>query len=170
MAIESTKFLKDSTEIRRAIIDLKHGNKLDPVVAFIGTDWQELLSRYKGNLRLICWLSSTNTNPWAVEQMISQGVEVRQRNSMHCKVYVAPMIGAVVGSANLSKAALAGGDIGGQAEAGISVVESSIVENIEYWFEALWHDAGTSNVKSADLRLLRMPTAERRKSEHRLVI
>jgi hypothetical protein len=64
MPTESTTFLKNPAAIRRAIIDLqKDGKNLDLAVAFIGDDWQDTLLQYKGKIRLICWLSSTNTYP-----------------------------------------------------------------------------------------------------------
>src|SRR6478736_6661190 len=100
------KFLKNPAESRKALDRLQSGKRLDLAVAFIGADWWELLSDYGGKLRVICWLSSTNTNPYAVEDLMNRpSTEVKQRDSMHCKVYISPAKGAIVGSANLSKAA-----------------------------------------------------------------
>ncbi len=48
-------------------------------VAFVGRHWRNLFADYNGRVQLICWLSSTNTNPYAVEEMRNQpGFEVRQ--------------------------------------------------------------------------------------------
>src|SRR3979411_2344633 len=117
MTEPSTTFLPNPGAIREAIYALQKQTKLDIAVAFVGADWGELLGEYRGRIRLVCWLFSTNTNPYAVEDLIENRVEVRQRHSMHCKIYIAPGFGVVVGSANLSKAALAEGDTSGQDEA-----------------------------------------------------
>jgi hypothetical protein len=66
---------------------------------------------------------------------------------MHCKVYLAPNIGAVVGSANLSQAALSEGDTSGQDEAAILTVRPSMVAEIGAWFESLWSDSKTQRIK-----------------------
>lgn len=121
-------------------------------VAFIGADWEQLLSGYQGQLRIICWLSSTNTNPYAVENLVKRpNTNVKQRDAMHCKVYLAPTVGAVVGSANLSQAALSEEDTSGQDEAAILVLQSSIVAKIDVWFERLWNDSRTKSIKASDI-------------------
>ena len=110
-------------------------------MAFIGADWEEILAGYKGKLRVICWLSSTNTNPYAVDSLRKRPLTVvKQRGTMHCKVYLAPAIGAVVGSADLSKAALDEGDTAGQDEAAILVSKGSTLGDIQTWFGAMWND------------------------------
>src|ERR1019366_10102233 len=119
-------FLKEPAEIRKVVHSLQCGKHLDIAVAFVGADWEDILSGYEGKLRVICWLSSTNTNPYAVAALRKRPLtEVKQRHMMHCKVYLAPNTGAVVGSANLSKAALAEDDNAGQDEAAIRISEPS---------------------------------------------
>lgn len=152
MANPSTTFLPNPGAIRKAIYALQRQKRLDLAVAFVGADWEDLLAEYRGQIRLICWLSSTNTNPYAVENLIENRVEVKQRHSMHCKVYIAPRFGAVVGSANLSKAALAEGDTSGQDEAAVFVSERAILSVIQRWFKTLWEDEDTRVIKDADLR------------------
>lgn len=147
------RFLKDPAEIRKAVRELQGGKRLDLAVAFVGADWWELLGDHRDNLRVICWLSSTNTNPNAVEDMIKRpNTEVRQRDSMHCKVYISPSVGAVVGSANLSKAALSEDDIAGQDEAAVSLTDPTMLNQIEGWFENLWDDHRTRPIHEAHLR------------------
>jgi hypothetical protein len=152
MSRQSTVFLRTPSEIRKGIYRFQNGEALDFAVAFVGADWNDLLADFRGKLRLICWLSSTNTNPNAVENLMKRPrTVVKQRHSMHCKIYLCSGIGAVVGSANLSKAALAEGDNAGQNEAAVLVVTPSIVEEIGRWFDALWNDKDTRTIKSADL-------------------
>jgi hypothetical protein len=134
-------FLKDPPAIRKALSNLLGGKRLDMAVAFIGADWEDILADYRGKLRAICWLSSTNTNPYAVDSLRKRPLTVvKQRDTMHCKVYLAPAIGAVVGSANLSKAALEESDTAGQDEAAIFVSKGSTLGEIHKWFRAMWND------------------------------
>ncbi len=152
MPNQPTTFLRNPPEIRKAICTLQSGKELCLAVAFVGADWNQLLSDYQGSLRVVCWLSSTNTNPYAVESLMKRrDTNVKQRNSMHCKVYLAPKFGAVVGSANLSQAALSEDDISGQDEAAVLVVLPSIVGQIGDWFEALWNDRKTHCIKEPDI-------------------
>lgn len=139
---QSPKFLKNPAEIRAMVKELQGGTRLDLAVAFAGADWWELLADHRGPLRVICWLSSTNTNPHAVEDMINRRMtEVRQRDFMHCKVYLASRIGAIVGSANLSKAALAEDQNAGQDEAAVLLTRTATVRQVQRWFEDLWRDS-----------------------------
>jgi hypothetical protein len=145
--------LRNPAEIRKAIKRLQGGGRLDLAVAFVGADWWELLAGHRGKLRLICWLASTNTNPYAVEDLMNRpNTEVRQRTSMHAKVYFAPGAGAIVGSANLSKAALSDAEISGQDEAAALVHEPAFLSTVRIWFVAMWNDTDrTIPIKSHHL-------------------
>lgn len=152
MATSTIDFLRNPSEIRKAVTNLqgKEWERLDLAVAFVGADWQALLSNHRGNLRLICWLKSTNTDPRAVEGLMKRpNTEVRQRDRMHCKVYLSPGIAAVVGSANLSKAALADGDNVGQDEAAVLVTQPVAISAVGSWFDALWKE--TRPITPSDL-------------------
>lgn len=152
MPNESIKFLKDPSEIRKAVYSLQSDNELRLAVAFVGAEWQQLLSDHQGPLRIICWLSSTNTDPYAVANLMQRpNTNVRQRDSMHCKVYLAPKVGAVVGSANLSQAALSEENSSGQDEAAVLILLPSVVAEIGNWFEALWNDCETQIIKDSDI-------------------
>jgi hypothetical protein len=148
-----SRFLPDPSAIRAALHQLSQqtGN-LDIAVAFIGSDWWDLLGNFSGRIRAVCWLSSTNTNPYAVADMLRRPtVQVKQRDSMHAKVYLVPHRGAIVGSANLSKAALNHLDTAGQSEAGVLVEEKGGVRAITRWFQDLWIDAETREITQPDL-------------------
>lgn len=145
-------FLRNPSEIRNHLRKLQSANRLDLAVAFVGVDWDELLMDFRGSLRLICWLSSTNTNPRAIKAILRRpNTEVRQRHWMHCKVYIAPQKAAIVGSANLSRAALALGHVAGQDEAAVLVTAQQQVREISLWFQQLWGDADTRSVESSHL-------------------
>ncbi len=136
-------FLKDPRSIRKAVGWLaREADHLDLAVAFVGRDWRDAIEGFRGRLRVICWLTSTNTNPRAVHAMMNRArTEVRQRDAMHAKVYYAPGVGAVVGSANLSRRALAAADVGGQDEAGVLLTSPNTLREIGQWFDKLWPDS-----------------------------
>lgn len=147
-------FLENPAAIRRAVDWLaSRAQRLDLAVAFVGQDWRDAIAGFRGRLRVICWLTSTNTNPTAVRQMRRrEGANVRQRDAMHAKVYYAPGVGAVVGSANLSRRALADADLSGQDEAAILVTDAANLGSIDRWFESLWRADGTRRITEADIR------------------
>jgi hypothetical protein len=136
-------FLEDPRSIRKAVEWLaREADRLDLAVAFVGQDWRHAIAGFRGHLRVICWLTSTNTNPRAVREMMNRPrTAVRQRDAMHAKVYYAPGVGAVVGSANLSRRALADADVSGQDEAGVLLTSPKSLREIGQWFNRLWPDA-----------------------------
>jgi len=104
-----TEFLPDPASIRKAIYGFASDSKrLDLAVAFIGPQWERLLANYLGPIRVICWMSHPATDPDAVKLlMMRKDSVVMQGTGLHTKVYLAPRVGAIVGSANLSRPALA---------------------------------------------------------------
>jgi phosphatidylserine/phosphatidylglycerophosphate/cardiolipin synthase-like enzyme len=102
----NAKFLPNPDAIRQEIVSLSSTSEtLDLAVAFIMPEWRRLLGNYLG---LICWLTHPGTDPDAVRSlMMRKDTFVKQRRGLHTKVYLAPGVGAIVGSANLSYSALA---------------------------------------------------------------
>lgn len=148
---EACVFLRSPRQIDSAIAELtKKSKHMQLAVAYISCHWQSVFANYIGTVQVICWLDSTNTNPYAVEEMMENAsFRVKQAHSMHAKVYLAPGIGAVVGSANLSSTALSDSDIAGQYEAAILVTDVRVLQQITDWFEKLWQSA--SDLKMTDL-------------------
>jgi hypothetical protein len=146
-------YLPTPSAIRGAVGTLaKAASRLHLAVAFVGQDWRDAIADFSGPLRLICWLSSTNTDPQAVQQMMRRPrTEVRQRDSMHAKVYLAPDVGAIVGSANLSRRALSELEGAGRDEAGVLVSDPLTLGDVESWFRRLWKAEGTHRITRADL-------------------
>ena len=132
------KFLRDPGAIRKCIAKtLEESNSLDAAVAFVGRDWADIIGTFSGRVRVICWLSSPNTNPYAVDQMMTRkNICVRQLSAMHAKVYIlkgeSPR--CVVGSANLTGAALSEENASGQYEAAVEVSDRRRVGIVERWF------------------------------------
>lgn len=145
-------FLETPTRIREEVGKLGKAPRMDLAVAFIGRDWRDSLADFRGKLRVVCWLSSTNTDPRAVRQMLTRKqTAVRQRDGMHAKVYLALGRGAVVGSANLSRQALAEIEQNGRDEAGVLVSDSRNVETVTRWFERLWTHESTRKILKGDI-------------------
>jgi phosphatidylserine/phosphatidylglycerophosphate/cardiolipin synthase-like enzyme len=147
------QFLPNPARIRGAVGTLaKQSKRMDLAVAFVGRDWSDALAHCQGNLRLICWLSSTNTNPRAVRQLIKRPkTKVRQRDGMHAKVYLTD-VGAVVGSANLSAEALSEIEQNGRDEAAVFLNDKVSRDTIDKWFSKLWNDPSTRQITKPDLR------------------
>lgn len=138
MSKSKTEFLPDPSSIRKAVVGLSSDCKrLDLAVAFIGSEWERLIGNYFGPIRLICWLTHPGTDPDAVRSlMLRKGTQVRQRTGLHTKVYLAPELGAVVGSANLSHSALAERRGLPQCEAAVRVSDELLVKEIGNWFDS----------------------------------
>ena len=150
----NAKFLPNPASIRQEIVGLASSSKkLDLAVAIIGSEWQRLLGNYLGPIRLVCWLDHPGTDPDAVRSlMIRKDTLVMQRTGLHTKVYLAPGVGAIVGSANLSKPALADRVGLPQCEAAVRVTDQTIVKEIGNWFDFLWNDRPkTKKISEADL-------------------
>lgn len=143
--VPSTQFLASPAAIRQSIVrSISTATALDLAVAFVGEDWWTILESPRVPIRLVCWLTSTNTNPYAVEQLLSrQGVSVRHLHRMHAKVYIAHSDAptAIVGSANISGAALSSDDVSGQYEAAVTSFERSVVADVTRWFDSIWEAA-----------------------------
>jgi len=149
-----TRFLPDPSSIRNAVVELtSDSKKLDLAVAFIGSEWERLIGHYLGPIRLICWLTHPGTDPDAVRSLMSRkNTLVRQRTGLHTKVYLAPGVGAVVGSANLSRSALTERAGLPQCEAAVRVTGLTLVQEIGDWFDKLWQDhPQTTKISEADL-------------------
>ncbi len=74
------RFLATPAEIRAAVGMLaRQAPRMDLVVAFVGQDWRDAIAGFQGRLRVICWFTSTNTNPTAVR---ASKAEVRWRCAM----------------------------------------------------------------------------------------
>ena len=138
-------FLPNPAKIRKCLVQqLGKSVSLDAAVAFIGRDWADIIGTFSGPIRVVCWLSSTNTNPYAVEQMMSrENICVHQLPAMHARVYIleGEPTRCVVGSENLTSAALSEENASGQYEAGVNVRDRRKVNIIRSWFEELWDEA-----------------------------
>lgn len=169
MSTKTITFLKKPKEIKHALGAITENSKhLDLAVAFVGAGWPSHLSGFSGHIRLICWLSSTNTNPYSIEELVNRpNTEVRQRDSMHCKVYLSPRRSAIVGSANLTSAALSDLDNSGQNEAAALITDHAVLKDIQSWFNALWHDPLTEHISDLDLRKAKSAWVKARKKPPR---
>ena len=149
------KFLSNPAKIRQHLVRaLDSSESLDASVAFVGRDWADIIGTFSGPVRLICWLSSTNTNPHAIEQMMArENICVQHLPAMHAKVYLlgSQPTRCIVGSANLTESALSADNASGQHEAAIEVQDEGTTRTIKHWFEDLWKKKAQP-ISQADLR------------------
>jgi len=158
LKLPRTQFLGSPVQIRKAIAGLSEkAESLDLAVAFIGPEWHRLLAHYSGAMRVVCWLRHPATHPDAVELLMSRNsTTVKQRDGLHTKVYLAPGIGAIVGSANLSQHALSELVDAPQSEAAVLVLDPRLIAGISTWFRALWKDyPRTCGITDANLQQAR---------------
>lgn len=134
-------FLGNREQILSAIRSLIHAHDASygVAVAFWGNGSETLIPHECAG-RLICNLSHPGTNPYAVERVMAQpGIRIRQSSRLHAKVVVSS-VGAVVGSANFSDAALGfEGQSLGLDEAGVLISpESGEFKQALDWFDSTW--------------------------------
>ena len=111
--------LYKSSQIRNTITELLRtstGRRV-VVVAFVGSDSEMYLPKPQG-IELVCWPQPGSTNPNAIREFIGRGVAVSFAPLVHGKLYWTSDKGAVITSANLSKAAFGPS---GQIEFGVFV-------------------------------------------------
>ncbi len=163
-------FLRDPGAIRKSIVEaLEHSSSLDAAVAFVGRDWSDIIGTFPGQIRVICWLSSTNTNPYAVEQMMRrENISVRQLSAMHAKVYIlkGDHPRCIVGSANLTGAALSEENASGQFEAAVEFSDSRNGPVVR-WFRDLWNSKAQS-ISREDLTLAKEVWSKVQRGRHAL--
>jgi hypothetical protein len=146
MYITSEKYLSQVTAL------IEESDRLDIAVAFWGEGSNSLLARSSDKLvRVICNLASGGTNPHPIEQLLKQGVNLRQLDDLHAKVVLGSQ-SALVGSANFSTNGLQleGSEVRGWSEAGLSTCSASDLHEIAQWFEAEWDRARP--VEASDLK------------------
>ena len=100
--------------------------------------------------KVICNLATGGSNPHALRRLQERtGVELRQCDSLHAKVYLAAER-AIVSSANVSANGLGleGIEQSSWIEAGVTMPEST---EVRAWFDELWKDKNrTRGITSAD--------------------
>lgn len=122
----SVKTLYSSKEIKAAIryIFSNKEQRRIAITAFVGDEADAYLPSPKG-MELYCWFKAGGTNPNAIRDLQTKGVNIYLSDSLHMKVYWSKE-GAIITSANLSTNALGAG---GLKEIGVLLSASSI--NIE---------------------------------------
>ena len=92
------KVITQATSIRAAVKHLLSDSDDERVVAvaYVGADALSFLPAPKG-LTVYCWAQAGGTNPYAIEELIRAGVEVRFVRRLHAKVYWSRNRGALIG-------------------------------------------------------------------------
>lgn len=138
------KFL-DNPNIAPAVREIiRSSENVALAVAFWGRDAGKSLlgdinSTRKNSVRLLCDLEMGGTNPWEIDQLLSEQYLLSHFPYLHAKVYLGDNR-VVVGSANASAngIGLEGEQCDGLQEAALYSEDSNVVASAWTWFEDLW--------------------------------
>jgi hypothetical protein len=105
------------------------------------------LRRSSKRLRIICNLQSAGCNPYAIENLLTLGAQVRTNPRLHAKIYAAGRI-VIIGSSNASRYGITstGEVIRGSLEANIITDDKSVVTESRDFFEEVWNSTETSKI------------------------
>lgn len=130
-------------------------NELDIAVAFWGERSELLIPLAQDKtVRVICNLASGGTNPKPIEQLMKDGVNVRQLDDLHAKVILGTQA-AIVGSANFSVNGLQLEDreVKGWSEAGLLTASAPDLSSIKQWFDSEWNRSRRVTPKDLEIAL-----------------
>lgn len=95
------------------------------------------------NIRFICNANSNSCNPYTLEILINKyHAKVRTRNDIHAKMYIFKN-SIFITSANATPNGIGLGTI----EAAVKISNTEIIADTRKWFEQLWEDNGTRDVR-----------------------
>ena len=118
------------------------GSRALCAVAFWGSGAEQLfLGPPDRDLRVICNLAMGGTNPHVILRLLEAGIDVRQCDALHAKVYIGTD-DAVITSANASMNGLGLGAEAGWIETGCIIPAEAAVP----WFEGLWDQSNAIEV------------------------
>jgi hypothetical protein len=96
------------------------------------------------SIRIICNADSNSCNPLTLERLVKKNnVEIKSRNDIHAKIYILDN-SAYITSANPTPNGLGNGTI----EAAVKIKEEGEIEQIKKWFDYLWIDCKSEDVKA----------------------
>jgi hypothetical protein len=140
----------DQTEVAKTIRKrLPQARSAIFAVAYWGKDAGKQLGLTKGasGVRIICELSSGGTNPAEIRLLLEAGLDVRQCDDLHAKVYLFDNA-VIIGSSNASANGLDFDPQGGLHEANVLLEDPAIVATVRAKIETL----PTRTISLADLR------------------
>lgn len=135
-------------DIQRHVSRIVHRTAdISAAVAYWGTGAAERTGiarkRDRARVRVICDLLSGACNPSEIETLVALGVQVKTRNHLHAKVWIAGD-DTIVGSANASKSGLPLDDdtgVGGNIEAAMLSRDPGLSSELQGWFDSQWQDS-----------------------------
>ena len=133
--------------LRAAIQQVTYKGDVACAVAFWGNGAESLFPNPAARqIRVICNLKMGGTNPGVIKTLRQNGVDVRQSDNLHAKVYIGNTE-AVVTSANASinGLGLEGTEVEGWIEAGVFVNRDDALR----WFDRQWEECRA--ISPADL-------------------
>jgi len=94
-------------------------------------------------IQFICDAYSNSCNPYTLESLISKSyIEISTRSDIHAKIYIFNN-SAFITSANATPNGIGIGTL----EAAVKITEEDQLKEVNDWFEQLWVDSNTDDVK-----------------------
>ena len=146
------RFITGNDYSQKIIGILSLQSPLKCAVAFWGQAIVEVLKNNEKEVQIICNLNSGACNPHVIEELKEEdNITIKTHSNLHAKVYLTKD-SALVGSANASANGLnlENGELKGWLEAGILLEDTSLLKEIDTWFNDLWKEA--KNIASTDLK------------------
>ena len=150
-----------------------HGKVLRIAVSYWGngvssvsnTNLMELIGQIKNSeVRVICDLGHPACRVQPIETLLDHKVVLRTLDGLHAKVLLTQS-GVIIGSANMSRAALERNDSNdsnkSNFEAGILSESNDLIRQTEVWFDSLWKSNSCIQIDQAALK--------KKKEEHKNV-
>ncbi|MET4735435.1 hypothetical protein ABIE64_004181 [Thalassospira sp. MBR-102] len=106
----------------------------------------------RSDTKVICNLTMGGTNPYEIEKMLNDGVNIRHNPFLHAKFYLGSS-SAVLGSSNASANGLSfqGAETSGWLEANVFIEDGSMINQLRDRFDFLWAENNTQEISSNDL-------------------
>lgn len=95
------------------------------------------------SMKIICNARSSSTNPYILNSLLkNKNIDIKSRSDIHAKVYIFQNK-VLISSANATPNGLGSGTL----EAASLVESKDAVDKTHSWYESLWNDKGSENVR-----------------------
>ncbi|MGH6714916.1 MAG: phospholipase D-like domain-containing protein [Bradyrhizobium sp.] len=143
------KFVREHELPNQIVKPRQSGDKIQIAVPFWGVGGAKSLGLEKWkNVEVICNLESGACNPYAVEELLKAGIEVRSHRRLHAKIYIFNGH-VIIGSSNVSSNGLAKerSETKAWVEANVMSDEQILVGKARALFQHLWKNKTTRVVQ-----------------------
>lgn len=148
------RFIREQEVAKAFAVAVRKDKQARIAVAFWGQGAAKKLGLSRGvDVRIVCNLDHVGCNPYAVQELLDIGIQVRTHPRLHAKVYSTEKV-CIVGSSNASTNGLTveGEDAVGWREANILSDDPDLVRNANGFFDEMWGGTEARTVKSSDIK------------------